>query len=77
MCWDNEEWFKIWKGIDLPVKNCHEEFSQFWPEHSKISTICNLMGWFWPLQITLELRKYWGVMFDGTQDWWKVWRKTD
>ena len=24
-----------------------------------------------------ELRKYRGVTFDDTQDWYKVWRKTD
>ena len=22
-------------------------------------------------------KKYWGVMFDGTEDWCKIWRKTD
>ena len=25
----------------------------------------------------LELRRYRGVMFNGTQDWYKVWRKTN
>ena len=29
MCYDNEEWCKIWKGIDLLVQNWHEEFSKF------------------------------------------------
>ena len=24
-----------------------------------------------------ELKKYRGVMFDGTEDWCKIWRKTD
>ena len=41
---DNEEWCKNWKGIDLPVQNCHEEFGEFWHEHSKILKICTLMG---------------------------------
>ena len=35
MCHDNKEWWKIWRGIDLPVQKWHEEFDEFWPEHSK------------------------------------------
>ena len=35
-CHDNEKWLNIWKGIDLSVKNWHEEFDKFWPEHLKI-----------------------------------------
>ena len=77
MCYDNEEWCKIWKGIDLSVQNWHEEFNKFWPEHSKISKICTLMGCFWPKYIMFELKKYRRVMFDGTEDWCKIWRKTD
>ena len=34
------------------------------------------MGWFWPKYIIFELKKYRGVMFDWTQNWYKVWRKT-
>ena len=76
MRYDNEEWCKIWNRIDLPFQNWHEEFNKFWPEHSKISKICTLMGWFWPKYIMFQLKKYRGVMFDCTQDWYKVWRKT-
>ena len=77
MCYDNEEWCKICEGIELPVQNWHEEFNKFLPEHSKISKICTLMGCFWPKYIMLELRKYRGFMFDGTEYWCKIWRKTD
>ena len=73
----NEEWFKIWTGIELPVQNWHEEFDKFWPEHSKNSKNYTLMGCFWPKYIMFELKKYRGVMFDGTEDWCKIWRKTD
>ena len=45
---DNEEWCENWRGIDLPVQNGHEEVDIFWPEHSKISKICTLVGCFWP-----------------------------
>ena len=77
MRYDNEEWYKIWKGIDLPVRNWDEKFSKSWPEHSKISKACTLMGCLWPKYILLELKKYRGVMFDWTQYLYKLWRKTD
>ena len=31
----------------------------------------------WPNYIMFELKKYRGVMFDGTEDWWKIWKKTN
>ena len=39
MCYDNEEWCKIWKGIDFSVQNSNKEFKEFWTEHSKISKV--------------------------------------
>ena len=77
MSYDNAEWCKTWKGIDLSVQNWHEEFNKFWPEDSKISKNCTLMGYLWPKYIMFELRKYRGVMFDGTKHWQKIWRQTD
>ena len=77
MCYDNEEWCKIWNRIGLPFQNWHEEFKTFWPKHSKISKICTLMGWFWPKYVMFELNKYRGVIFDGTEYWYKTWRKND
>ena len=32
-------------------------FDEFWPEHSKKSKICTLMGYFWPKYIIFELEK--------------------
>ena len=66
-----------WRRIDLPVQNWHEEFDNFWPEHLKIAKSCILSGCLWPKHITFELKRYRGVMFDGTQHWYKIWRKTD
>ena len=57
MCQKNEEWCKIWRGLDLSTENWHEEFDNFWPEHLKISKICTLMSCFWPKYIMLELKK--------------------
>ena len=77
MCHDNEEWCKNWRGIDLSVQNWHEEFDEFWPEHSTISKICTLICCFWAKYIMFELKKYRGVIFDGTEYWWEIWRKND
>ena len=77
LCHDNEEWCKIWRGIDLSFQNWHEEFDKFWPNHSKFSKICTLVGSFWTKYIIFELKKYREVLFDGTEDWCKIWRKTD
>ena len=69
---DNEEWCKIWRGLELPVQNWHEEFDKYWPGHSKISKIGTLMGWFWPKYIMFWATKnYRGVMFDCIEDWRK------
>ena len=57
MCHGNDKWCKIWRGTDLSVQNWHEEFDEFWPEHSKISKICTLMGFFWTKYIMFELKK--------------------
>ena len=77
MCNDTEEWWKIWRGIDLSFQNWHKEFDEFWLENSKVSKIYTLMGCFWPKYIMFELKKCRGVMFDDTEYWCKIWRKTD
>ena len=73
---NTQEWWKIWRGIDLSFQNWHKEFEKFWLENSKVSKIYTLTGCFWPKYIIFELRKYTWVMFDCTQNWYKVWRKT-
>ena len=42
---------------------------------SRKCKFCTLMGCFWLMNIMFELRKYRGVTFDDTQDWYKVWGK--
>ena len=74
---DKEECCKVWRQIDLSVQNCQEEFDKFWPEHWKISKICTLMGCIWLKYIMFGLKKYKGVMFNNTEYWHKIWKKTD
>ena len=31
LCHGNEEWFKIWRGIDLTIQHWQEEIDKFWP----------------------------------------------
>ena len=38
--------------------------------------MCTLMGSFWSKYIMFGLRKY-RVTFDGTEDWCKIWKKSD
>ena len=57
LCHDNEEWYKIWRGIDLSVQNWHEEFHKLWPERSKIPEIYCLIGCFWRKYVILRLKK--------------------
>ena len=68
---------KLELEIDLSVKIWHKQFDEFWPKHLKTSKMYTLIGCFWAKNIRLELKKRRGDMFDGTEDWCKIWRKTD
>ena len=39
--------------------------------------ICTLMGSFWTKYVMFELKKYRGVMFHDSEEWCKIWRKTN
>ena len=45
MSHDTEEWCKTWRKIDLLFQKW-QEFSEFWPEQSKVSKISTLIGSF-------------------------------
>ena len=77
MCNDNEEWWKIWRGIDLLFQNWHKEFDEFWLENSKVSKIYTLIGYFDQSISCLSWKKYRGVLFHDTRVWCKIWKKTD
>ena len=65
LCHGNEEWCKIWREIDLSAQNLQEESDEVWPEHSKISKMCTLMGFFWTKYIMFEL-----IKIQGSYVWW-------
>ena len=59
------------------LKRNYEEFDKVWAEYSKVSKISTLMDIFWQKYIMFELKRYREDMFDGTEYWCKIWRKTD
>ena len=77
MCYGTEEWWKIWRGIDLSFQNWHKEFDEFWLEHSEVSQIYTLLGCFWPKYKIFELKKHRELIFDDTRECSKIWKKTD
>ena len=77
MCHDNEEWCKIWREIDLPFQNWHEEFDEFWTKHLKLSKIFTLIGSIWTKYMTFELENYNGVMFHDNKKRCKIWGGID
>ena len=68
---------KFLREIELSFQNWHEEFNKFWPEHSKFSDICTLIGSFGPKYTMFELNKYSGVIFNDTEEWYKIRKKLD
>ena len=73
---NTEEWFKIWRKTNMLFKKW-QEFGGFWFEHSKGSKICTLIGLFCAKNITFDLKKYRGVIFDDIEVPCTIWRKTD
>ena len=79
MCYDNEEWCKIWRGINLPVqKNWNQKFDKFSSELSKISIF--LLKWAvfdQSIKIMFELKKvqrsyvwwHWLLMQNLKENW--------
>ena len=74
ICHDNEEWRKIWRGIDLSFQNWHGEFDECWSEHLQVPKIFILMCSFWAKYILFELKKCRGVIFHEIEEGYKNWR---
>ena len=74
---ENEEEYKIWRGIDLSFQNWHKEFDKFWPEHSEVSNIFTLVASFWAKYIFFELKHYREVIFHETEEEYRIWSGID
>ena len=83
MCNDIKKWWKTWSGIDLSFQNWNEEYDKHWPDQSQksqkfeVSKIFTLLDSFWVKYILLELKRYRWVIFHDTDEWCKIWRRTD
>ena len=77
MCHDNEERTKIWRGIDLFFKTDMRNLTSFDTNTQKSQKFAVSWALFLAKYICLELKNYRGIMFDSTEDWCKIWRKTD
>ena len=65
------------KGNWLVISKLAWGFDKFWSKHTQASNICTLRGSFRRKYLMFELKTYKQVMFFGTKDWCKNWRKTD
>ena len=54
---ETKEGYKIWRAIALSFQNWHKEFDKFWSEHSKVSKVFTLRGFFWANYIFFQLKK--------------------
>ena len=68
---------KLEEEIDLLFQSWHEEFDKLWAEHFKIPKIFILMHSFWAKYILFVLKNYRGVIFQDTEEGYKIWRGTD
>ena len=66
--YDIGKWCKIWRWIELSVQNWHEEFNEFWPEHSKSHKNMPFNGL--PLPKVCNVSAY---KVKGSYAWWH-WR---
>ena len=74
---DPEDWCKIWRKTDLLFQKW-QEFGEISPEHSsQVSETCSFICSYSAKYLMFDLRKYRGVIFHNTEEWYKIWRKTD
>ena len=68
-------WCKIWRKTDLFSK-----MTRIWwilTQVLKVSKICTFTGSYCAKYLMFDLKKYTGVIFHDTEEWCKIWRKTD
>ena len=76
MSHDPEDWCKIWRKADLLFQKW-QEFGEIWPEHSQVFKTCTFICSYCAKYLMFDLKKYRGVIFHDTEEWCKIWRKTD
>ena len=76
MSHDSEGGCKISREIDLLLQK-RQEFGEFCSKHSQVSKICIFISSYCAKYLKFDLKKYRGVISHDTEEWCKIWRKTD
>ena len=66
-----------WRVMQNLKKNWFvvSKMTRIWPEHSKVSKICTLIGSYCAKYLMYDLKIYRGVIFHDTEEWYKNWSK--
>ena len=82
MSHDPEDWCKIWRENDLLFQNW-QEFSEIWPEHSKVSKICTFIGSYCAKYLMFDLKSTEELSFmtlksdaKFEKNWLVIWKMT-
>ena len=73
---DIEEWYKIWRGINLSFENWHEEFDNFDLITESLKNI-HFNGLLLSKVYIVLAKKCRGVIFHDTEEWYKIRRGID
>ena len=74
MSHDPEDWWIIWRKTDLLFQEW-QKFGYFWPEYSKVSQICALIGFYCAKYLMFDRKKYRGFIFHDNEEWCKNLKK--
>ena len=75
MSHDPEDWCKIWRKTDVVSK-----MTRIWwilTRALKSLKICTFNGFYYAKYLIFDLKKYRVVIFHDTEEWCKIWKKTD
>ena len=74
MSHDPEDWCKIWRKSDILLK-----IRIWWilTQALECLKIFTFNGSYYAKYLMFDLKKYRGVIFHDTEEWCKIWRKTD
>ena len=74
---DTEQWCKIGINPDLVVSKMARGIGWTFIRAPKSQKNCTLMGFFCQKHLVFQLEYFRGIMSHDTEEWWKVWRKTE
>ena len=73
---DPDDWCKIWRKTNRQFQKW-QEFGKIWLKRSKVFKTCTFICSYCEKCLMFDLKKFRGVIFHDTEEWCKIWRKTD